>query len=555
MWRRYNTSMPALLASLRDHDLGFLQIAAAAWGLTLQASDLESARAEFTEQLSDAELVSEKIAALPPDVLQALADILQHAGRMPWARWTRLHGALRQMGAARRAREKPHLQPVSAVERLHYLGLVARAFFDTPDGPQEFAYVPDDLLPLIPPISAAPEKPLGRPASEQESASQRLADDHILDEITTLLAAVRIGRDPLRDRPAAYQEFLAALLLEGGLLEPGGEPNVNVVRAFLESDRGAALAFLNRTWQAGARIDDLRLVPDLESEGEWRSDPQAARRSVLRFLDAVPEGVWWSLPGFIAGIRQEQPEFLRPDGDFDSWYLRSRATGAYLRGAGAWDSVEGALIAWLISGPLHWLGVVDLAGPSPEALREPWSGRRPAAFRTSRWSAALLAGSPPKGWAREEDRIHVRSDGQIRVPRHAPRAARYLVARFCDWDAPGKEEFRYRPSPSSLTRAADSGLRVDQLIRLLARHTDGIPPNVTLALKNWQKQGQAARIQTFPVLRLPSTEALEALRASRAARFLGDPLGPAAIALKPGSEQRVLAALVELGYLGEVIEP
>jgi hypothetical protein len=54
------------------------------------------------------------------------------------------------------------------------------------------------------------------------------------------------------------------------------------------------------------------------------------------------------------------------------------------------------------------------------------------------------------------------------------------------------------------------------------------------------------------VLRLNSPQILEELRASRAARFLGDPLGPTTVIVKPGAREKVLAALLEMGYLGEI---
>ena len=44
---------------------------------------------------------------------------------------------------------------------------------------------------------------------------------------------------------------------------------------------------------------------------------------------------------------------------------------------------------------------------------------------------------------------------------------------------------------------------------------------------------------------------LKDLRASRAARFLGDPLGPTVIIVKAGAWEKVIAVLAELGYLAE----
>jgi hypothetical protein len=45
---------------------------------------------------------------------------------------------------------------------------------------------------------------------------------------------------------------------------------------------------------------------------------------------------------------------------------------------------------------------------------------------------------------------------------------------------------------------------------------------------------------------------MQKVRASRAARFLGEPLGPTAIVVKAGAQEKVLAILAELGYLGEI---
>jgi hypothetical protein len=54
------------------------------------------------------------------------------------------------------------------------------------------------------------------------------------------------------------------------------------------------------------------------------------------------------------------------------------------------------------------------------------------------------------------------------------------------------------------------------------------------------------------VLRLSEAAALKALRESRAARYLGEPLGPNAVEVKAGAAKNVLAVLMELGYLGEL---
>src|SRR3989304_1767954 len=60
---------------------------------------------------------------------------------------------------------------------LWYRALVGRAFFDPPAGPQEFAYLPDDMMRLLPAFQGEPSQPLGRQASPIERALPILASD------------------------------------------------------------------------------------------------------------------------------------------------------------------------------------------------------------------------------------------------------------------------------------------------------------------------------------------------------------------------------------------
>jgi hypothetical protein len=267
---------------------------------------------------------------------------------------------------------------------------------------------------------------------------------------------------------------------------------------------------------------------------------------VLRLLGSAPDGAWRHLPAFIAGVRQQQPDFQRPAGDYDSWYIRDTASGEFLRGFAQWEAVEGALLRFMITGPLHWLGICDLAAPTPEA---------PAlAFRFSAWAKALLAGQPPEGLPEEQAQLKASSDARLLAPPLLPRAVRYQIARFCEWEKERPEFYQYRLTPASLERARQQGLSVAQLLGLLRRHATALPPSLVKALERWEQQGSAARLERALVLRLASPETLQALRSSRAARFLGEPLGPAAVIVKPGAGEKVLAILAELGFLGELKE-
>jgi hypothetical protein len=333
------------------------------------------------------------------------------------------------------------------------------------------------------------------------------------------------------------------LLASHGLLDETLQPHPEATRLFLEAPRGLALAALARAWSESQSFNELRMIPGLSSEGSWQNDPLQARQSLLRFIHTLPQGKWWQLGSFIAAVKEQQPDFQRRGGEYDTWFIRRIDTGEFLRGFEHWEDVEGALLTYAICGPLAWLGMVDLAAAQPDGPV--------TAFRLSAWGQTLLTGETPRGLPAEEAGLIVRSDACIHAPRLAPRTARYQLARFCQWEKESPDGYDYRLTPVSLARASQQGLAVQHLLILLRKSAEALPPSLVKALERWEAHGSQVRIESLSVLRFHSPEVLQALRSSRAARFLGEPLGPAAVAVKPGAEQKVLAVLAELGYLGE----
>jgi hypothetical protein len=288
------------------------------------------------------------------------------------------------------------------------------------------------------------------------------------------------------------------------------------------------------------------LLPNLIAEGKWKNDPLHARDKVLGYLASIPTGIWWSLPSFIAAVKQRDPDFQRPAGDYDSWFILDKSKGEFLRGYENWEAVDGRLIRFILTGPLHWLGILDLASTD--------SSQDVTAFRLSAWSHDLLNGKPPRGLLVEDAPIVVRSDARLGARRLVPRRVRYQVARFCEWVKETPDEYQYQISSASLVNARKQGLTVSQLLALLNRNAKAVPPSLVKALERWDKNGSEARLEKMVILRVTSEEVLQALHKSRAGRFLGEPLGPTTIAIKAGATQKVLSALAELGYLGEMRE-
>ncbi len=530
--------MPDLLASLHPHDLGHLRILAELWGLELDSRARDSAADELSASLLDPELARETLEILPREARAALDALLSANGRLPWAEFARRFGEIREMGAGKRDREQPHRHPVSAAEMLFYRGILAKAFFDTDKGAREFAYIPDELLEILKHEvhkgnEGKPLEPLGRPATPVEKAFEIPANDRILDDATTLLAALRIGKADYQSAPHISSLLHIAKLLKKNI------PQADAVKKFLEAPRADALTTLVEAWKSSTTFDELRLLPSIICEGEWTNDPHETRNTLLNFLHAIPNNQWWSFPAFLRDLKLKHPDFERPAGDYDSWFIKRAADGQYLRGFAYWDAVDGALVRFVIQF-MHWLGLTDLASPE--------EGKDFTAFRLT----FNIEGST----LNENGKIAVSSNGKILVSRLASRAVRYQIARFCEWDAEKPEGYAYRVTAQSLKRATEQGLKAEQLLSLLVKHTKGnVPPALVKALKRWEVNGTEARAESQTILRVSRPEVLEELRKSKAARFLGEPLGPTAVIVKSEVIPKIAAALAEMGLLLDVSSP
>jgi hypothetical protein len=532
--------MPDLFHSLLKQDLGHLRIIAELWGIELDSTDAEAVLEKLSVSLLEPDLANEIVDALSPEADSAITALINSGGRIPWPTFTRKYGEIREAGAGKRDREKLYLQPASATEILYYRGLLARAFFDTKKGPQEFAYIPDDLFALLDreEHEEANEEsenvePLGRAASPGERGHELPANDSILDDATTLLAALRLGIAPLETR--IPKKVVQALLQAANLIK-GSTPQPESVKAFLESSRPEALALFQSAWIDSESFNELRLIPGIVCEGEWKNQPQETREFLLHLLDAIPEGQWWSINAFIRDIKQKYADFQRPAGDYDSWFIKRAVDGQYLRGFACWDQVDGALIKFFVTSILYWLGQVDLC--AAEGTNEPTSFR--------------ILNSESHIASKEDKKLNMSSQGLISIPRLAPRVVRYQVSRFCEWEEPREDVYRYRISTNSLTKAKEQGLKVEHLLALLSRYSDaGIPPSLIKALKRWEVNGTEARVQTQVILKVSKPEVLEEMRKSKAARFLGEVLSPTTVIIKGGATQKVMEALMELGIVGE----
>ncbi len=544
--------MPDLRSSLSRMDFNQLKIVAEKWRLPFSAPDAREGVNQLVDHLLDFGALQEILETLTSPEKEALLWLDSLDGKDPWPHFTRRFGEVREMGAGRVDRERPDRDPISPAEGLWYRALVARGFFETDSGPLEFAYIPEDIRGLMmvvlnPENSSQSREFICRKAVPRERKHQLLASDICLDHTCTLLSGWRMNLDPDIHLPGVSQnevDFYRTLFSNMSLLADNGTPAPEKIRNFFDKQLEERFLLLWQSWRTSDTHQDLSLTPDIQIERILELNPGRVRELVIRLLKDLDPETWWSIESFISQVKEKYPDFQRIGGEYDSWYIKSKSTGEYLRGFNHWDDVEGELLKYLLAGPMHWLGLLDLGLIEEEG--------QPAAFRFSAYAGNLINNQVPSLTGRNTEKVQIRSKGEIRMTTNVPHNIRYQVSRFCEWYPVKAEAYLYAISPASLSRAEKQGLRVAHLLSLLMNYAEAIPPNILAALERWEKQGVQSSIAQKTILRLGSPAVLKSLKKSKASRYILEQLGPTVVIIREGSEDKVAEALVELGFFSEI---
>jgi hypothetical protein len=253
---------------------------------------------------------------------------------------------------------------------------------------------------------------------------------------------------------------------------------------------------------------------------------------------------WLDIDEFTAWVKTCQPDFLRSGGEYDTWMVRDRASGQYLKGYEHWDQVEGALLRAVLQGPCFWLGLVEW-GAKPRA-------KKITLFRPTRWAADLLNSKEAAIGRPEISSFAVNKDGSLLVERGFPLGARYQIARFCEWRPPRKGSYCYQISHPALKNALAQGLQVHQLAALIGKYgRKPLPPNIPAALERWKQNELEAVFERPVLLRVRTAAILDQVMASRAKELILSRLNETAAVVKPNAANQLKGILLELGILAD----
>jgi hypothetical protein len=557
--------MQDLARTLSDYDLELLRVIANRWDVDLNTRDHEQAVERLAAAMLKPEKVSDVWDRLDDKQHGALQALVGAGGKMPSAMFSRLYGEIRPMGPDKLEREKPYLNPASLSEALYYRGFIATTFGEGVKGSQAFIFVPSDLIPLLPTHKTSYDlEPLPEQVQAAPQPTQvRAADTSLIDDLTTLLAYCQVhdvalvngAIDPEHQKaikpyllgsnsPArlalmvALASGLGIAAENEGFFKPLGSP----ARRWLDASRAAQVRSMAEAWRDSAIYNELWYTPGLKPEhAGWQNDPLLARQTVLTFMEMVPDDDWWPIDAFLESVKEDEPDFQRPGGDYDSWYIRDAQTGKYLRGFESWDKVDGAMLRFILIGPMNGLGLVD-------------TGENGAVCRLTAYGRAFIGvGDWPNG-VQEQEYFTISADGLCEVPRTVSRYNRFQLARFTEWVKAG-DPYQYRISAAGLARANEQNIEVEKILTFLSRATgDQVPGPVINLIEMWGQAGtESAVISQMMVLRVPTADLLSSIQATPALRrYLGITLGPTAVAVRPGQWNDLAAALQANGVLVEV---
>jgi hypothetical protein len=459
--------------------------------------------AQVTDPIS-VQMAYQEVTDLAANAKQAIEMLLKESSEMTEAHFSREFGSIRQMGPAKLERETPWLYPESVAELLYYYGLIGRGFKGAGKDAHTVIYLPSDITPWLPHpqnLALAEGLPI-RPVAPPPASRTLPGDDSFLQDLGTFLGFLhteRLRLTPTGPHPEDVDRFVQRLQMPFSGDEPElntrlalllhlsnrlgflrrGEQDViqltsNRVRAFLDKTRAEQRLALWEAWRDSAEWNDLCHTPGLEctETGAWHNDPLQTRTTLLSLLAKLQPGAWYSRHDIVRTIKEVEPDFQRPAGDYDTWYIRKNNTQEFLKGFGQWDAVEGALLRFLFSGPFYWLMAFDLAEPS---------AGDDLLFSLSQWGARWLGHDVPEPHEQIRRSITADDDFTLTVAPGIPLVDRFRIERFAQWQA-SYPSYVYQINQRSLKRATDEGITSQQIIDFLKNHSTLLPEKVTAAI-------------------------------------------------------------------------
>ncbi len=219
-----------------------------------------------------------------------------------------------------------------------------------------------------------------------------------------------------------------------------------------------------------------------------------SRQVVVEQLLLVAAKSWHELPTFIARMKLHATYLLFPrqyglraerysiGSNPYGWNFRLRR--GWLTHREGWHLVEGGFIRALLTGPLYWLGMVEL-----DEIEHPDS------FRLAQGAGLLARSEPPVAEEIAWGRLIIQPNFDLIALAPVSEALLVSLDRFAE-RVRLEHIAHYRLSKASVTQAIQLGMTAETIQQVLEQAAGGaIPQNVLYSLVEWERQ--ARRIELW----------------------------------------------------------
>jgi hypothetical protein len=278
---------------------------------------------------------------------------------------------------------------------------------------------------------------------------------------------------------------LGVLIQQDNQVKAAGRPNV-VPEFWQQSVEERTKASLE-AWVGLQEWGELSSL----SLSSFRLDLPGARRTVLEQFRMLPPGVWLSSERFLSRLSVVAPGLLFHSRDYLDYGTRyyqdlNHRTDQSHRLA----EIQGAFACLALSGPLHWLGIVDVS----------LDGNRLLAFRINASGARALdmasgenvPGDMQLATGSEfslEASLVVQPNFEILALGPVPEATLARLEMFAQRVKVDRSAFGYMLSRETVYRGEQDGVPVREILAFLEQACSvPVPRNVTRTLQEWGEQ-------------------------------------------------------------------
>ncbi len=276
-------------------------------------------------------------------------------------------------------------------------------------------------------------------------------------------------------------------------------------------------------------------------------DLPQARSVLLEQLRLLPTDVWMSAERFLNRMAIVAPRLLfeardalTPDSGNGTGMLLGAGLSA--RQSRWFAEAEAAFVGGALSGPLHWLGLLDISADEGRLL----------AFRINADGARVLQTEHPAPEEPVEARLVVQPNFQILALGAVPEQTLASLEVFADRVKVDRSAIEYSLCREAVYRAQKDGLSIPTIVEFLQRQSSApIPQNVIRTLQEWGHQHERIVFhRSIALCQVADEHSLERLWTDPVLqRYMERSLSPTVALIKRGRATAFKETLLEKGVL------